>query len=326
MTRKALDGIVIWCLLASIFLSACGYDANANLHKAGAAALQEEAGRSTVSSPTATASPEPVIPTVTLTPAPTVTPAPSATPTALVCWSQGGRLEASSLRSKYVPLPLEYFIYLPPCYDQQPERHYPVLYLIHGQNYNNDQWVRLGAGETADALIAAGEVAPFIIVMPRDRSWTQPSVDGFGQALINDLLPWVDNHYRTLPSRTYRAIGGLSRGASWAVHLGLSHWELFSILGAHSLPVFWDDTPHVRAWLDAIPLQSMPRIFMDTGEKDYLIQSTLWFEGILDQKGIPHEWYLFPGYHEEAYWHAHIEQYIRWYARDWAAEQDDPPF
>jgi len=226
-------------------------------------------------------------------------------------------LEQGSLRSKYVPLPLEYIVYLPPCYDQQPEQHYPVLYLIHGQNYNNDQWVRLGAGETADALIAAGEVAPFIIIMPRDRSWTQPSVDGFGQALINDLLPWMDKHYRTLPSRMYRAIGGLSRGASWAVHLGLSHWELFGSLGAHSLPVFWDDTSHVRDWLDAIPLQSMPRIFMDTGEKDYLIQSTLWFEGILDQKGIPHEWYLFPGYHEEAYWHAHIEQYIRWYAKDW---------
>jgi enterochelin esterase-like enzyme len=317
VTPKRLDLIVTFFLLASSVLSACRLNVNSSVHNAGAAALQAEPSLELESIPTATASPKPATPTNTLVPSPTASPVPSATPTTLACWSQGGRLEKGSLRSKYVPLPLEYIVYLPPCYDQQTERHYPVLYLIHGQNYNNDQWVRLGAGETADALIAAVQVAPFIIIMPRDRSWTQPSVDGFGQALINDLLPWVDKHYRTLPSRMYRAIGGLSRGAGWAVHLGLSHWELFSILGAHSLPVFWEDTSHVRAWLDAIPMQSMPRIYMDTGEKDYLIQSTLWFEGILDQKGIPHEWYLFPGYHEEAYWHAHIEQYIRWYARDW---------
>lgn len=305
------------CLLASFSLAACNAGIKADAHQANAAALQ---GEPVDVSPTAT-TPAPAattaVPTFTPTPTPTASPAPTATPTRLACWSQGGRLEDGSLRTKYVPLPLEYRVYLPPCYDQQTERHYPVLYLIHGMNYNNDQWDRLGADETADALIAAGEVAPFIIVMPRDRSWTQPTEDGFGQALIEDLIPFVDSHYRTLPSRIYRAIGGLSRGASWAVHLGLSHWQLFGALGAHSLPVFWADTSHVRAWLDAIPMQSMPRIFMDTGDKDYLIKSTLWFESVLDQKGIPHEWYLFPGYHEEAYWHAHIEQYLRWYAKDW---------
>lgn len=317
MTREKFVWIGILLLLTGRFLAACVPIANPIVHNAGAAALSEKSNIKVQPSSTPTPFEIPTTSTVTLTPSPTALPTPSATPTALACWSEAGRLEQSSLRSKYVPLPLETIVYLPPCYDQEPERHYPVLYLIHGQNYNNDQWVRLGAPETADALIAAGEVPPLIIVMPRDRSWTQPSVDGFGQALINDLLPWVDNHYRTLPSRKSRAIGGLSRGAAWAVHLGLSHWELFSSLGAHSLPVFWDDTSHVREWLDAIPPQSLPRIYMDTGDKDYLIRSTLWFENILNQKGIPHEWYLFPGLHEEAYWHAHIEQYLRWYARDW---------
>jgi len=279
--------------------------------------------------PTAPADPTPLpakIPTDTFQPPilnPTpflpLTPTPSATPTPtpLACWHQAGSVESGSLSTNLLPLPLDYFIYLPPCYDQQPERRYPVLYMIHGQNYNNDQWLRLGIAETTDALVAEGKISPFIIVMPRDRSWAQPTEDNFGQAIIQYLIPEIDRDYRTLTDRSDRSIGGLSRGAGWAVHLGLSHWELFGAIGAHSLPVFWTDTSHIRAWLDAIPPEDLPRIYMDTGEKDYLIRSTLWFENILNQKDIPHEWYIFSGYHEEAYWHAHLEQYLLWYARNW---------
>jgi enterochelin esterase-like enzyme len=214
---------------------------------------------------------------------------------------------------------MEYSVYLPPCYDQQSERRYPVLYLIHGQNYNHDQWDRLGADEAADALISAGGLPPFLIVLPRDRSWSQPTEDPFGQVVVEQLIPLMDEHYRTLPERANRAVGGLSRGAGWAIHLGLSHWELFGAIGAHSLPVFWADTYHIRTWLDAIPSKSLPRIYMDIGEKDRppIIESAMWFEKLLTEKGILHEWHLYLGYHEEAYWAAHVEEYLIWYAEEW---------
>lgn len=223
------------------------------------------------------------------------------------------------MRSQHVPLPLEYRIYLPPCYEQQADRRYPALYLIHGQNFNHDQWDRLGVDEAMDAGVAAGELPPFLIVLPRDRSWAQPTEDGFGRALIEDLLPTIDETYRTLPGREYRAVGGLSRGASWSIHLGFSQWELFGAIGLHSPPVFWTDTAHIREWLNAIPLEEMPRIYMDIGEKDRqeIMRSAVWFEQLLTENGIPHEWYLFPGYHEEAYWEAHVEQYLRWYSQVW---------
>lgn len=258
-------------------------------------------------------------PTPSASPTPTLTPQPTSPPTPLACWSQGGRFEQGSLRSDLLKLPMEYSVYLPPCYDQQPERRYPVLYMIHGMNYNHDQWDRLGADEAADALVAAGEVNPFIIVMPRDRSWEQPEDDPFGQVLVDALIPFVDENYRTLPEREYRAIGGLSRGAGWAIHLGLSRWDLFGAFGGHSPPVFWSDTGRVRGWLAAIPPDSMPRIYLDIGEKDRdsILKSALWFENLLNEQGIPHEWYLFTGYHEEAYWSAHVKDYLRWYAANW---------
>jgi enterochelin esterase-like enzyme len=191
--------------------------------------------------------------------------------------------------------------------------------LIHGQNFNDDQWDRLGVDETADELIAAGEISPLLIVMPRDRSWSQPTEDMFGQVVAEQLLPWIDQNYRTNAEREYRAIGGLSRGAGWALHLGLSRWESFGIIGMHSLPVFWTDLPDIRNWLEAIPYESLPRIYLDLGDKDrpQIAKSAIWFEELLTEKRIPHEWHLYPGYHEEAYWRAHIEEYIRWYAQNW---------
>ena len=228
-------------------------------------------------------------------------------------------MDLGSLESDLLRQPLEYRVYLPPCYAQQPERSYPVLYLIHGQSYTDDQWDRLGVDERTDQLVRSGEVAPFIIVMPRDREWSQPDVDPFGQVFIEVLLPYIDETYRTLSDRQNRAVGGLSRGASWAIHFGLKYWQLFGSLGGHSPPVFWNDVPKIKKWLDEIPPESMPRIFLDIGlnDRSEIKDSAVWFEKLLTQRNIAHEWYLFTGYHEEAYWESHVEQYLRWYAAEW---------
>ena len=263
-------------------------------------------------------------PLATYTPVPsqpaTATPVDIATATPLGCWSQAGRIEISQLHTGLLPLPLEFHLYLPPCYDQQPDRRYPVLYLIHGSSFNDDQWDRLGVDETSDALIAAGVISPFIIVMPRDREWTQPNVDNFGEAVLQSLIPWIDGNYRTVPSRSQRAIGGLSRGGAWAVHLGLSHWDYFGAIGAHSLAVFDTDAPYyINQWLNALPREALPRIYLDIGDHDRVIifKSAVWFETRLTETGIPHEWHLNVGNHDEVYWKSHVEDYIRWYTQDW---------
>jgi enterochelin esterase-like enzyme len=249
----------------------------------------------------------------------TPTPGATATPTALPCWEQGGRFELAELESELLPDVLSYRIYLPPCYDEQPERLYPVLYLIHGQSFNDDQWERLGAGSVMDRLVAAEELPPIMIIMPRDRAWKEPTEDNFGRAVAEELVPWIDANYRTQPEREYRAVGGLSRGGAWALHLGLEYWELFGSIGAHSGFIFHTDTYLVKSWLDEIPFEELPRIFMDAPDKDRppILQSALWFEDLLTQRGIPHEWRVYSGYHEEAYWQAHVEDYLRWYAQEW---------
>ncbi len=274
-----------------------------------------------------TSTPVPSSPTPPFSPTPTrsPTPTPQPTPTPLTCWTSGGRIETHRLTSAHLAWPLDVRVYLPPCYDAQPTRRYPVLYLIHGQNFTDAQWDRLGVDETLDRLIPQGELPPFIVVMPRDREWTQPAESGFDEALLDDLLPWVEARYRTLPGRRYRAIGGLSRGAAWALHLAFTHWEVFGAVGGHSPPVFWTDGPKVRGWLAAIPPQAWPRIYLDIGEGDRqeILESARWLEGLLTELGIPHEWHLNAGRHDEAYWSAHVEAYLRWYAAPWQVAPDE---
>ncbi len=264
--------------------------------------------------------PPPVTPSPTLsfiespTPAPSLSSAPRATGTP-AC--SPGRIEAVDIPTSHLADPLHASIYLPPCYSEEQERHYPVLYLFHGLGDTDQQWIRLGAPSTASRLILADQVPPFLIVMPYDPKWLEPNQYGFEAAVIEDLLPFVDSHYRTLPDPADRAVGGLSRGSGWALHFGLSHPELFGAIGAHSVVLFGSDGMMVNKWLAGLSPQSMPRIFLDIGDHDRGLAGAEILEAQLTAANIPHEWHLNMGYHTDSYWSAHVEAYLRWYAAGW---------
>lgn len=246
-------------------------------------------------------------------------PAPSQTTAALSCRVKRGVVVKGELKTDLLRLPLSYRVYLPPCYNPNRNQRYPVLYLFHGQSFTDDQWDRLGADDAADRLIESGEIPPLIIVMPYDRYGGQPTETGFSQAITAELIPRIDADYLTQNSRRGRAVGGLSRGAGWAIHLAISEWRLFGALGAHSPAVFHTDAQRMRSWLDQIPEGQAPRLWIDIGDKDRpeITRSTQWFAALLNEYDIPHEWRLFSGYHEESYWKEHLEQYLRWYALEW---------
>lgn len=251
-------------------------------------------------------------PTATFTPTPVP---PTATSTPLTCLTQPGVIEEGTL-GDFTP-PQTYLIYLPPCYSEFIDKSYPVLYLLHGQTYTQDQWVRLGAATIADQLIHSGESAPFIIVFPDDRYWNLQAGPGFGGRLIDGLIPLVDQTYRTLPTREHRFIGGLSRGGGWAAQLGFEHVDLFGAIGLHSPAIFKEDAPSLARMLNGIPEQSRPRLWLDTGASDSGLESILQFEQLLTENHYLHEFYRYTGDHSEEYWRAHVEEYLRWYVAPW---------
>jgi len=248
----------------------------------------------------------------TLTPA---LPANTSTPAPLACLTRPGRIEEGKLESTNPPQ--EYLIYLPPCYDENTEERYPVLYLLHGQTYTYDQWIRLGAVDVIDNLILSGESMPFIVVFPDDRYWNLQAGSGFGQRLVDELIPYIDQNFHTVPDRNHRAIGGMSRGAGWALQLGLTRWDLFGTIGLHSLAVLQQDSSKIPEWLRDIPVTSRPRLFMDIGDNDQELVMAQLVETQFNEYGLLHEWHLYNGAHTEEYWSAHVEEYIRWYAEGW---------
>lgn len=261
-----------------------------------------------------TSTPPTSTPTRTPTPPP---PTDTPPPTPLTCLTQPGRVEEKALET--TDPPQLYFIYLPPCYDEKTDQRYPVLYLLHGQTYTADQWIRLGAVKALDDLILSGETQPFLVVFPDDRYWNLPPGAGFGQRLMENLLPYIDSTYRTLPDRRHRAIGGLSRGAGWALRLGFTRWDLFSVIGLHSLAVLQGDASKLDRWIEEIPPAHRPQVFMDIGENDQESDMARAVEASFNENGLAHEWRLYSGAHTEAYWSAHVGEYIEWYAEQWNA-------
>jgi enterochelin esterase-like enzyme len=263
--------------------------------------------------PTPTLAPLPS--TASQAPKATLTPSPISTFTPPACLTQPGRVEEGQLNS--TDPPQEFLIYLPPCYDEEIDKRYPALYLLHGQTYTDDQWIRLGAVDVIDKLILSRKSIPFIIVFPNDRYWNLSAGTGFGQRLVDDLIPYIDLTYRTITDRNHRAIGGMSRGAGWALQVGLTRWDLFGTIGLHSLAVLQKDASKIPKWLADIPPSSRPRLFMDIGDNDPELTMAQLVETQFSEYGLSHEWHLYSGAHTEEYWSAHIEEYIRWYAAQW---------
>ena len=159
------------------------------------------------------------------------------------------------------------FVYTPPMYDNTISR-YPVLYLQHGGGEDERVWIEMGRTNLIlDNLIAEGKISPFIVVMetsavgpqfpmgPRPVTAPAPqaarpagqapgapaaaprfrfSFDKYAELMVNDMIPWVDKNFRTIPDREHRAMSGLSMGAMCTKSVTLAHPETFSYIGLFS--------------------------------------------------------------------------------------------
>lgn len=250
------------------------------------------------------------------TPAPTYTPLPTATPSQFVCMASQGKIINQSVPSELLSESISLKVYLPPCYNPDGSTRYPVLYMLHGQTYLNDQWVRIGVASSADELIAEKRILPLIIVMPQeDASTSDPYTASFGDAVVQEVIPYVEDHLDVCTDRSCRAIGGLSRGGNWAVRIGLSHPDLFAAIGAHSAPLFYGDLRKIPSWVGAVDsIEKVPVLYLDMGKSDENRQNIVQFEGELSDQGVVHDFYQFIGFHEEKYWSAHVDDYLRWYS------------
>lgn len=245
------------------------------------------------------------------------------TPTAKNCTETKGRIVNQNIATTLLSSPVNVNIYLPPCYSFNQGQKYPVLYMFHGQAAENDQWIKLGLASTADQMIINHLIQPMIIVMPYEVTWRLgPEDSSFDDALISTVIPYVEENYLTCNLRSCRAAGGLSRGGNWAIYLGIAHPGLFTAIGSHSGPLFYGEIGRIEKTVPAItPVNDLPAIYIDMGKKDEQKEKILEFASILKSMNIGYEFFQNEGRHEEAYWSAHLEDYLSWYSNQLSVPQ-----
>lgn len=194
----------------------------------------------------------------------------------------------------------EVFVYTPPGYD--PEKKYPVLYLLGGSGELASGWMVDGrANLIADNLLAEKKIVPMIIAMPNnqvihrnDPKHLEKTYKLFEEELRKQVVPFVDTHYSTVKNRKGRAISGLSMGGRHTQAVGFNAIDLFSsfgILSAGDLepeqlnPAFFSD-PKIKEKVDYL------LVGLGNGELDFVGKRSAATHAALDKVGVKHDYFI----------------------------------
>lgn len=143
-------------------------------------------------------------------------------------------------------------VWLPPSYDREPERRYPVLYVLsgftgRGRTLLNDNLWSPSLDERLDRLVAAGRCGEMIVVMPDcatrfggSQYLNSAATGRYEDHLVGELVPWVDAHFRTRGTRDARGVAGKSSGGFGALTLGMKHADTFAAVACHSGDLYFE--------------------------------------------------------------------------------------
>jgi S-formylglutathione hydrolase FrmB len=152
-----------------------------------------------------------------------------------------GRVVYTKFHSDSLGRDVDCAISLPPSYEREPGRRYPLLIFLHGLFNDHRDWEQRGMQARLEELRAAGKVGEFIVAVPDGaNSFYLNGKDGtrYEDAIVNDFIAFVDKTYRTTASPRGRAIEGISMGGFGALLIAFKHPQKFAAVAAHSAALF----------------------------------------------------------------------------------------
>jgi S-formylglutathione hydrolase FrmB len=266
-----------------------------------------------------------------------------------------GRAECLSLKSKILGKQVPYCTLLPPSYDADTTRRYPILYFLHGLGDNEQSFVRSGGWNLTEDLWERHQLSEFLIVTPAgEASFYINSHDGrsrYEDFLLREFIPFIEHRYRIAGDHLERGIGGISMGGYGALRLAFLHPELFGSVTAQSaaliekLPEFtasdaqrsprlqvlggvFGSPPDRAFWDRNNPLNiartanlSGLKIYFDCGSEDDFgfDAGAAALDKILAARHIAHEFHIYPGRHDWTYFAAHLPAVLEFHAQSFAA-------
>lgn len=229
-----------------------------------------------------------------------------------------------------------FLVYLPPSYRDvaTPERRYPTLYLLHGSPGSEYDWIRGGkAVQSADTLIGQGEIPELIMIFP-DGNGRSGETSEWGNSFDQkqlvenfvalDLVRFIDQKYRTIPTSGSRAIGGFSMGGFGAMNIAVHHPDIFgsviSLAGYYTAEgsIWGHNTAYMQANSPASVLPANPRawrlrIFLGAATKDQpYYADTQQFTLELKALHLDYTFDLEQGYHTWSIWEAQLYHGLIW--------------
>jgi putative tributyrin esterase len=237
-------------------------------------------------------------------------------------------------------------ILLPSSYAQSGSR-YPVLYLLHGGGQDHTAFATrswFGGVSSRNMIIVTPDVGD---------SWYVNSVSDpaarYEDFIVKDLVPYMDQNYRTVASRDGRAVAGVSMGAWGAMLLGLKHHQLFGAIGALSSPFGisrqdpnMDMTSRTQQRFGApgtaerrardpgtlaseIAPESLPLLFLACGSQDLFVRDNRAFVQRLAERKLPYEYReISPFGHSWDVWDVQIVQFIEMLSARWSSHRPGP--
>jgi S-formylglutathione hydrolase FrmB len=260
------------------------------------------------------------------------------------------RVDCSQFPSKVLGRAVPYCVMLPPSYDEQKSQRYPVLYYLHGLGDNEQSLINAGGWSIYEDQLAQKKVGEFLIVTPYEfRSFAINSRGGkmqYEDFFLREFMPAIEKKYRIKPGRGAHGIMGMSMGGYGALHYAFKYPHMFISVSTHmaalrdTLPTNVESVPEGKLLGDIFgkpidtayfqannplalarkapltQLKSM-RIYFDCGDDDsYRFDvGAQELHKILQARGVPHEFHIYPGGHDMMYVLQHFAASLQWHSR-----------
>jgi S-formylglutathione hydrolase FrmB len=247
-----------------------------------------------------------------------------------------GRAECSTIKSEVLHRSVRYCAFLPPSFEQDKTKQYPVLYYLHGLGDNEQSLLNFGGWDVVDHLRASGKIGEFVILAPSGgHTFYLNSADGklrYEDFFLHEFMPQMEKKYRALGTAATRGITGVSMGGYGALRLGFKHPAMFAAVSAQ-MPALIPDLPtnlnaggpgsatamlgdvfgepfnrsyfehnNVFYFAKTDPVAELARlkIYFDVGDNDDygFEEGAQVLDKLLKKRGIPHEFHIYPGRHD----------------------------
>jgi S-formylglutathione hydrolase FrmB len=246
-----------------------------------------------------------------------------------------GRAECSTIKSDILMRIIRYCAYLPPSFDQDKARHYPVLYYLHGLGDNEQSLLNFGGWDIVEHLRDSGKIGDFVILAPSGgHTFYLNSADGklrYEDFFTKEFMPQMEKKYRAEGTPATRGITGVSMGGYGSLRLGFKHPTEFAAVSAQ-MPALIPDLPenlnsgrgsptamlgdvfgdpfsrsyfehnNVSYFAKTAPAPELKRlkIYFDVGQNDDygFEEGAQALDKLLRSRGVPHEFHIYPGRHD----------------------------